>query len=247
MRRMWGLLVGVAMATTILAYETDARAHCDTVDGPVVSAARRALDSGNVNHVLIWVQPDDADRIRDAFDHAREERRSDSEFHEASDRAFFETLVRIHRAGEGAAYEGLKPAGTEVGPAVRAADESVERGTAEPVHAVVTEAVSNGIDERFSEVKSAGNFDVDDVEAGRAYVASYVGYTHFVEGVHEATQESHAHQHREGGHGDEHAPMGAHHAGLLGVLGWALSGLFGVGLVAESWMLLRRRRESESA
>jgi len=245
---MWGLLAGLAMAATMLGYAAEARAHCDTADGPVVSAARRALESGNVNHVLIWVQPGDDEQIRDAFERAREARRSASGPHQSSDRVFFETLVRIHRAGEGAAYEGLKPAGTELGPAVRAADDSVERGTAEPVHAVVTAAVRDGIDERFNEVKNARSFDADDVKAGRAYVASYVGFTHFVEGVHEAaTRDPHVHQHAQGGHGDEHASHDAHPAGHLGLLGWALSGLFGVGLVAESWVLLRRRRESESS
>jgi hypothetical protein len=30
-----------------------ARAHCDGLDGPVVMAARKALETGNVNLVLI--------------------------------------------------------------------------------------------------------------------------------------------------------------------------------------------------
>lgn len=28
-------------------------AHCDTLDGPVVSAARKALDTGNINYALV--------------------------------------------------------------------------------------------------------------------------------------------------------------------------------------------------
>jgi hypothetical protein len=30
--------------------------HCDTLNGPVIADARKALDTGNVNLVLIWVQ-----------------------------------------------------------------------------------------------------------------------------------------------------------------------------------------------
>ena len=44
-----------------------------------------------------------------------------AEARELADRYFFETLVRIHRAGEGAPYTGLKPAGRDLGPAVPAA------------------------------------------------------------------------------------------------------------------------------
>jgi hypothetical protein len=36
-----------------------------------------------------------------------------------ADRYFFETLVRLYRAGEGAAYKGLKPAGRDLGAAKR--------------------------------------------------------------------------------------------------------------------------------
>ena len=35
---------------------SSALAHCDTLAGPVVGAARKALDSGNVNLILVWVQ-----------------------------------------------------------------------------------------------------------------------------------------------------------------------------------------------
>ena len=29
--------------------------HCDTRDGPVVKAAIKALETGNLNYVLIWI------------------------------------------------------------------------------------------------------------------------------------------------------------------------------------------------
>ena len=46
---------------------------------------------------------------------------------------FFETLVRLHRAGEGAPYTGLKPAGRDLGPAIPAADRALETGDVEPL------------------------------------------------------------------------------------------------------------------
>jgi hypothetical protein len=45
-----------------------------------------------------------------------------------ADMYFFETLVRIHRAGEGASYTGLKP-GAEIDPAIAMADEALESGS----------------------------------------------------------------------------------------------------------------------
>jgi hypothetical protein len=39
-------------------------AHCDGLDGPVVPAARKALETGDVNLVLIWVQKSDEAEIK---------------------------------------------------------------------------------------------------------------------------------------------------------------------------------------
>ena len=43
-------------------------AHCDGLDGPVVKAAQRALETRNPALVLIWVQEKDEREIRIAFE-----------------------------------------------------------------------------------------------------------------------------------------------------------------------------------
>ena len=52
-KRIMTLLIAVALASAaLLLAPTAALAHCDGLDGPVVTAARKALESGNVNLVL---------------------------------------------------------------------------------------------------------------------------------------------------------------------------------------------------
>ena len=106
-------------------------AHCDTMNGPVVKAAKKALETGNVNLVLIWVQKQDAAEIKSAFEKTLAVRKLSSEARDLADMYFFETLVRIHRAGEGEPYTGLKPTETKVEPGIEAADNSLETGSAE--------------------------------------------------------------------------------------------------------------------
>jgi hypothetical protein len=89
-----------------------AEAHCDSLDGPVITEARAALEAGDVTSVLKWVSQDYEAEIRAAFDHVVEVRKLGGEARSLADRFFFETLVRIHRAVEGAPYTGLKPAGS---------------------------------------------------------------------------------------------------------------------------------------
>jgi len=111
----------------LLAGPGTALAHCDTLDGPVVAAARKALDTGNVNLVLLWVQKKDETDIRNHFQKTVAVRKAGGQAKELADMYFFETLVRIHRAGEGAGYTGLKPAG-KIEPPIAAADKSLETG-----------------------------------------------------------------------------------------------------------------------
>jgi Family of unknown function (DUF6448) len=105
-RRSWTWTL-VALGLLFLAQDR-ALGHCDGMDGPVVKAAQKALEAGNVNLVLIWVQKADEVEVRKAFDQTITVRKLGPEARALADRYFFETLVRLHRAGEGAPYTGLK-------------------------------------------------------------------------------------------------------------------------------------------
>ena len=155
--------------------------HCDSLDGPVIQLAIKALDSGNVNYVLPWVQEKDESDIRRAFDHAVSVRKLSPDAQALADRHFFETLVRIHRAGEGAPFTGLKPAGRDLGPAIPAADIALKDGSIEKVVKLLADAIRKGLHQRFHAAFSRRGFAPDNVRAGREFVEAYVPYIHYVE------------------------------------------------------------------
>jgi hypothetical protein len=192
-----GLLVSVLLALTILANSQSAYAHCDTLDGPVVKAARVALDKGNITPLLKWVRPSDEKEIRDAFEMTLAVRAKGGKARELADMYFFENLVRIHRAGEGAPYTGLKP-GVAIDPAVALADKALEDGSIDKLVNVLTNAMAKGIRERFQHANETQKHANESVEAGRKFVESYVIFTHYVEGLHGLIKGGAAH-HGEGG------------------------------------------------
>ncbi len=202
-------LATIAMITFIVGLAGDATpafAHCDGLDGPVVNAARIALQTGDLNRVLIWVRPDDMSEIRRVFSEALATRKFGPQAQELADRYFFETLVRIHRAGEGAPYTGLKPAGRDLGPAIPAADKAVETGSLDELARLLTEAVRKGLHTRCHDLMAKKSFRADDVAAGREFIESYVTFIHHVEGLYEAaTQPVAGHYHEEAAaHGAGH-------------------------------------------
>lgn len=161
-------------------------AHCDGIDGPVVKSAQAALEKGDVNLVLIWVRKDDETDIRQAFERTVNVRQLSPQAKELADTYFFETLVRIHRAGEGAPFTGLKPAGRDLGPAIPAADQALKSGDVAPLTDLLFEQMHTELLERYKQAIAAKDFKTRDIDAGREYVKRYVTFIHYVEGVFDA-------------------------------------------------------------
>lgn len=161
-------------------------AHCDGLDGPVVQAAQRALGTGNVNLALVWVQPEDEAEIRAAFEQAVSVRMLSPTAAALADRSFFETLVRLHRAGEGAAYTGLKPAGRDLGPAIPAADRALVEGSVDALETLLIYEVRQNLRAQFRDVRARQDYEPNDLDRGREYVQAYVEFIHYVERLHES-------------------------------------------------------------
>lgn len=160
-------------------------AHCDTMDGPVVRVARQALKTRNVNYVLIWVQKKDEAEVKQAFRQTLIVRRLSRSARELTDRYFFETVVRIHRAGEGKPYTGLKPAGSDLGPVIPVADRALENGAVEPLLKLFPDNTKPEIENRFRDAIAKKKFDKNDVEAGRKYVGAYTSFLEYLEHLYE--------------------------------------------------------------
>jgi hypothetical protein len=187
----------VAAVATGFGWAAPAAAHCDTLDGPVVGAARQALDTGQVEHALIWVQRDDERAIRDAFTSAMKARKAGGAAAERADTSFYATLVKVHRKGEGAPYTGLKAAGT-IEPPIAAADRSLASGHPAEVEHLIVERAATGLRERFEAAAEKRSFAPTDVAAGRAYVGAYVDFMHHVERLYDAAGVSASHAHAAG-------------------------------------------------
>lgn len=200
-------VLAVAVIVALVSFSGNALAHCDTLDGPVVADARTALVTGDATPVLKWVRPDDEKGIRDMFNKTMKVRKQGPEAKEMADMYFFETLVRVHRAGEGFPYTGVKPAGTDPGPAVRLADQALETGSVDMLAKNVAAEVEKSIRERFAKAMEAKKHAAESMAAGREYVEAYVTYVHYVENLHMLVSGAGGHhgegrpEEKEGGHG----------------------------------------------
>ena len=180
-----------------------ARAHCDTLDGPVVKDAREALEAKDVTPVLKWVRPADETEVREAFRQALAVRAPGGEARTLADRYFFETLVRVHRAGEGVAFTGLQPAGVAVDAGIAATDAALGSGSPEALVRLVAGDVEMGLRTRYARAAALRAHAGESVSRGREYVAAYVDLMHYAERLMQAASPSAPH--REHGKPGEHA------------------------------------------
>lgn len=174
--------------------------HCDSLDGPVVRAAERALAAGRVELILPFVPPDSEAEVRGAFDRTVAVRGTSAEVGDLADRWFFETVVRVHRTGEGAPYTGLKPAGLDVGPVIPVAERAIETGSADELTAVLTEIVDEQVKHRLDHAVALKARADDGVAEAREYVEAMLGLQVWSHKLHLAALAS--------AHGGEH-----HHRG----------------------------------
>ncbi len=170
------LLIAVSAFKTTLA-------HCDSIEGPVVKASQKALETGNVYYVLIWVRAEDEPEIITLFNKVNEVRTLSPEAKELADMYFFETVVRVHRMGEGVGYTGLKPAGYQPEEGIEAADIAIAENSLDQIYKHIDEEQNPKIKDYFADLQSKKDYDVNDLKAGREYVEAYVQFIHYVEAV----------------------------------------------------------------
>lgn len=154
--------------------------HCDGIKGPVVTSAKKALETGNVNYALIWVKEDNEKTIKSLFEKAMKVRKLNSNARELADMYFFETLVRLHRKGEGEPYDGLKMTDKDVPAVIHDADNAIEsRRQDELLKHFKNDQDKKAVAEKLKEVLSKKNFDIYNLSAGRSYVKSYTEFIHY--------------------------------------------------------------------
>ncbi|NUM53440.1 MAG: hypothetical protein HUU46_07340 [Candidatus Hydrogenedentes bacterium] len=190
-----GFTIGLILTGLGIVLPSGAWAHCDTLSGPVVTDAQKAIETQDLDPVLKWIRPDDEAEIRSLFGKTLQARQKGKDAQELVDMHFFETLVRVHRAGEGAPYTGLKPADTPVEPGIEAAEKALESESSGALVEALQAKLESNIHERLERTVEAKKHKDESVAAGRKYVEAYVDYIHYVERLYVVMSGTSAHGH----------------------------------------------------
>ncbi|WP_291856389.1 DUF6448 family protein [Marinilabilia sp.] len=169
-----------------------ASAHCDSLDGPTIKDAVKALETNNVNLVLKWVTAEQEKEIISLFDKTYSLKSGDKEVYAIVEKHFFETLVRLHRETEGAPFTGLKPAGTTK-KIIQLSDQALESEDIDEFLGKLNNHIGKVIREKYEKTAALEKVKNDSPEKGREYVEAYVDYTHSIEAIHDIVEHGAGH------------------------------------------------------
>jgi hypothetical protein len=178
------LVVAAAALMFSLVRTNSAEAHCDSMTGPVVTAAQAALDANDVALILPYVKADSEAELTAAFEQTMAARALGEDAQVVADRYFFETAVRLHRSGEGAPYTGLKKT-AEHDPALEAAEGALGNGSLTEVYDALDLSIQAGVEERYQAVLDAREREASEgtLEATRERVEAELQFETYVHSI----------------------------------------------------------------
>ena len=203
--KSWIPVAALIVGAATLWRPTPAEAHCDSTNGPVVTAARVALTSGDPSPILAYVQPDAERELSAAFWQTLEVRKAGGQTQELADRYFYETAVRLHRNGEGAAYTGLTEV-ADFGPALTAAERALDTGDLPAVVALLERTTHEGLEQRYHAVVEARERAARDgsLAAARERAEAELGFQKYVDELYKAAAGLTPHEEGATAHAEAH-------------------------------------------
>jgi len=153
--------------------------YCDTMDGPIVTAAELALEMENINYILPFVKKEYETELKDAFDKSVTVRELSGEAAEIADYWFFETAVRLYMLGAGKSYSGIKQSGLNRKHIILKAQDAVENQDKTALETFLMDSLRDAIETKYEMVISKNTYDINDTEAARDYLNSLMDFIDF--------------------------------------------------------------------
>ncbi len=157
--------------------------NCDSMGGPVVKAAEMALEMENVNHILPYVNEEDENEIKSAFEKVSFVRELNEDAAELADYWFFETVVRLHLKGKNEPFHGIKPSKGDLSPIMRKAKIAMDEEDLTDLFEFLSAKLENEMRKRFMEVLNSKDYDFNEVDEAREYINSVIEFVSYVDDI----------------------------------------------------------------
>ena len=147
-------------------------------NSPMMSAAKRALETGNAHHILVWIPEESENTLKNLLERAHCERTTGKDAHSNTVDWYFETINRLHSMYYGPHNLSISTKLPEEKAIILLVERACESGNFEEITTVITDTSAGEMRQCFNEVIKKRNYDA--ITAGRVCVSAFTDFIAFV-------------------------------------------------------------------
>ena len=152
----------------------------DEMQEPVEKAAKMALETGNVNYILIWLPEESENTLKNLLEKTRCVRSSRMNMQNQVYDWYFATVNRFFNANRYPDYLTTQFGGLAEKPLVLKVDKAIESGDFEEIRDIIPVTHEADAKQRFQHIMDMRNYPVNNIAAGRAYVSAFFDFNRYV-------------------------------------------------------------------
>jgi hypothetical protein len=145
-------------------------------NGPVMRAAKMALETGNADHILIWVPEESENTLKNLLEKTCCERTTQRKARNHSIEWYLQTINRLHSEYYRPHDLNISTKTPEERKTILLVERACETGNFDEIATVMQITSDEEIRQRFNDVLNKSNYDMDNIAAGRAYVSAFTDF-----------------------------------------------------------------------
>lgn len=152
----------------------------DSHNGPMMIAAKRALETGKAHHILIWIPEKSENTLKNLLEKVCCKRRIQADGHDRIVDWYFETISRFHSGYYGPHNLNISTKTPEEKSIIFLVESACESGNFEEITTVIRDTPTGEMRQRFDDVMKKRNYCEENIAAGRVYVSVFTYFIAFV-------------------------------------------------------------------
>lgn len=152
----------------------------DEMPGPVLKAAKIALETGNVNYILIWVPENYENTVKNLLEKTCCKRSSVLNTQKQAYDWYYETVNRLFSASRACDYLTYQSKAFAENPLVLKVYKAIESGNFEKIRDEIPVSYEADAQQRFLHVMNLRDYPVNNIAAGRSYVSAFFDFNRYV-------------------------------------------------------------------
>jgi len=155
----------------------------DLLNGPVIRAAKTALETGDANYIVIWVPEESENTLKNLLEKTCCTQRIKNNMQNRAIDWYFDTVNRLCFVDRKMMFTGLKSDGCNENLIISKAVKAIETGSVEIITDNIPVAYEDEVKQRFRQVINKKNYPVNNPTAGRAYVSAFFEFMGYVQSL----------------------------------------------------------------